>query len=208
MSSLWDNTLREFRDKIASADPTPGGGSVAAVAATEGLALVVMALEVSAKRSDAAPGLSPLIEKARPLLAALSSHADADVAAFEGYMAALHLPKTTPEEESKRKSAVALAGKQALEAPLASAKDCIMALGIANDAVEIAHAGIVSDVGAGAALIHGAVIATLYNVDINLKGMPNGPERSSYEAMRDELRRAADDLASTIAKTTATRLTA
>ena len=51
--TLWGAGLAEFRDATASAEPTPGGGSVAGVSATLGLGLVIMALEISAKRKDA-----------------------------------------------------------------------------------------------------------------------------------------------------------
>ena len=41
-SSFSDMTLREFVDALASGDPTPGGGSAAAVAGAMGAALLSM----------------------------------------------------------------------------------------------------------------------------------------------------------------------
>src|SRR5205807_2479517 len=105
--TLWSQQLSAFRDAIASAAPTPGGGSVSMVNATFGLGLVIMALEITAKKPE--PGsemrLKELLDEARRLLAELSAHADADVAVFEGYMAAAKLPNKTDEEKARRKQA-------------------------------------------------------------------------------------------------------
>ncbi len=118
--SLWTAGLAEFRDATASAEPTPGGGSVASVSATLGLGLVIMALEISAKRKDAvrADEATALIAEARGLMERLSGDADADVRAFRAYMAALKLPKLTDEEKERRKKALAAASRGATEAPL------------------------------------------------------------------------------------------
>ena len=42
MSEYGDMSLDEFRDALASDSPTPGGGSAAAVALSQGAALAIM----------------------------------------------------------------------------------------------------------------------------------------------------------------------
>lgn len=171
--TLWAQTLSAFREETASDAPTPGGGSVAMVSASFGLGLVIMALEITAKKPD--PGteavLADLLKEARTLLTELSHHADEDIAVFQTYMAALKLPKTTEEEKSTRKAAMEAALVNATKTPLNAARSCVQALRLAERAAETSSVRVISDVGAGAALLQGATIAVLLNVDINLPGI-------------------------------------
>lgn len=205
--SLWGWGLAEFRDRTASADPTPGGGSAAMVAASIGLGLVLMALRVTARRADADPlALAPLIDAGERRLAELSQHADADIAVFEGYMAALRRPRATEEEKAARRQALAQATVAATEIPLNAAQSVVEALDLARQAAQLAHSGIVSDVGAGAALLCGAVTAVLYSVDINLKSMADAHAAADYLASRTHLQQAAEKRHATIVATVAARL--
>jgi formiminotetrahydrofolate cyclodeaminase len=45
--SLWQDSLLEFRSRVAAASPTPGGGAVAAVTATLAAALLRMSGRIS-----------------------------------------------------------------------------------------------------------------------------------------------------------------
>lgn len=206
MSSIWDLNLREFLDRTASNDPTPGGGSVAAVAAAEGLALVLMALEVNLRRKEPHPEAAGLLRRGKALLGLLIPCADEDIKVFESYMKAMNLPKNTAEEEQARSKSLAAAASGALEAPLRAAELCLEALALAREAVGVVHSGIASDVGAGGALLYGAVTATLYNVDINLRGIEEPVHRNEAIASRKDLQRRADELAYVIQKETTARL--
>ena len=50
MSKLIDKSLREFVDMLASGEPTPGGGSAAAMTGAQGAALVAMVCGLTAGR--------------------------------------------------------------------------------------------------------------------------------------------------------------
>lgn len=155
--SIWSARLDEFRDATASAEPTPGGGSVAAVAATLGLGLVIMALEISARRKDALlpEETTSLIAEARTLMGGLGGDADGDIRAFRAYMAALKLPKQSDDEKARRKEALRAATHRATEAPLLAARHIVEALRLATPALPLAHPHVASDVGAGAGLLEG-----------------------------------------------------
>jgi len=188
-ATLWDQSLGAFRDATASAAPTPGGGSVALVSASLGLGLVVMALEISARKPT--PGteaeLTDLLARARKRLDALGRHADEDVAVFRALMSTYKLPKQTDEEKTARKQAIQEATVSATRAPLAAARDAVAALELAEGAVALAKADVVSDVGAGAALLGGAVTAVLLNVDINLPGLGDATLKESFAKERGTL---------------------
>lgn len=186
--SLWELSAGELLERAASGDPTPGGGSVAAIAGALGLGLVCMALEVSARRADAKPGVGALLLRSHDLLTALKMHPDADVAAFQNYMAALELPKADADQKARRREAVQQAAHAATAAPLAAARDLLSGLGLAQQAAQLAHRSIVSDVGAGAHLLWAALQATLLNVDINLGNLPS-EAREAAQIERSELAR-------------------
>jgi formiminotetrahydrofolate cyclodeaminase len=194
--------MRDFLDRIASREPTPGGGSVAGVAAAQGLALVLMALEVSVRRKEPHPDVAGLLEQGRALLGPLSRSADEDMAAFEKYMDALRLPKGSDAEEEARERALAAARTHALEAPLRAAERYLEGLELARHAIRASARGIVSDVGAGAALLHGALVATLYNVDVNVNGISDRVEQREAAETRERLQHRGDELAYVIHKET------
>ena len=189
--SVWTWGLSEFRDRTASDAPTPGGGSASMVAAAVGMGLVLMALKVSARRPDAAEGLAPMIDSGEGLLRELTEHADADIAVFEVYMAALKLPRGSDEEKEVRRAALADAAMAATETPLNAAQSTLECLDLARQAAHAAHTNIVSDVAAGAALLHGALTGVLYNVDINLKSIKDAAASADYRISRNHLREAA-----------------
>ena len=196
----------ELLERAASGDPTPGGGSVAAIAGALGLGLVCMALEVSARRTDAAPEAGTLLGRARTLLGVLRAHPDADVAAFEGYLAALALPKVDATQKARRREAVRQATHAATAAPLVAARDLLSGLELAEQAARLAHRSIVSDVGAGAHLLSAALQATLLNVDINLGSLPI-EAGTAAQAERAELARQGLIMAEQVTQTVSGRLT-
>lgn len=204
--SIWDSNLRDFRDRIASREPVPGGGSVAAVSAAQGMALVLMALEISARRKDPMPGIPESLAQGKDLMESLSACADEDMDAFERYMAALHMPKMTEKEQEDRARALSTARAHALEAPLRAAERCLDGLALARESIQMVHSGIASDVGAGAALLHGALTATLYNVDINLKGISDAAQHREASASRRELQKRGGELAYVIHKETEAKI--
>ena len=185
--SVWSWSLTEFRDRTASDSPTPGGGSAAMVSAAIGMGLVLMALRVTARKAADPESLSPLIAAGDGLLAELSDHADADIAVFDAYMAALRLPRESEDEKSKRRTALADAGAAGTETLLNAAQSTLEALNVAGQAAHLAQDNILSDVAAGAALLNGAVQAVLFTVDINLPGIKDDVLRGDFARSRSHL---------------------
>ncbi len=204
--SIWDWTAAELRDRTASDAPTPGGGSAGMVGGAIGMGLVLMALRVTQRKREDDQALGPLIDAGDRLLVQLSEFADADIAVFDGYMAALKLPRGTDDEKAVRRVALQQAAKDATEVPLASAQAVLEALDLADKAAALSDAGIVSDVGAGAALLHGALTAVLYNVDINLKSIKDAEVAEDYARSRDHLRGRGADRHAAIVVTCVDRL--
>ncbi|HYX25396.1 MAG TPA: cyclodeaminase/cyclohydrolase family protein [Thermoanaerobaculia bacterium] len=173
IDSLWSWTLAEFRDRAAAGTPTPGGASVASVAAALGAGLVVMGLEVTRKGAGAErlAVLDPLLRSGRELLARLSAHADRDVAAFSEYLRA--------------RTQQALAA--ATEAPLAAGRDVAAAIDLARQVMEVCKPPVRADVAAGADLLAGCLSAVLRSVDANLPGLADAALRARLAEERRAL---------------------
>jgi formiminotetrahydrofolate cyclodeaminase len=190
--TLWNTTLAEFREQVASSAPTPGGGAVASVGGALGLGLVVMAIEISRKGGDERTReLDVLLTQAREILGRLTEHADHDVRVFQAYMAAAALPRALDEEKRARKNAMSDAALAAASAPLAAAADMVTALGIARAAAPLIKRSVASDVLGGADLLAGSVTAALRNVDVNLAGLASDDLRARVRSDREELARRA-----------------
>ena len=184
--SLWDVSLADLRARTASSSPTPGGGSVAAVTAVFGCALMLMALEITARRD---PSVGDAISAGKSLLDRLGSAADRDVELFEDYLRARRLPRSTDEERAARQAAVTAASVAATEGPLTAADDAVQALEWAFSVLPVVAVAVVSDVRAGADLLLGSVLATLRGAEVNLAQLGDGA--AALTARLDAVRRAA-----------------
>jgi methenyltetrahydrofolate cyclohydrolase len=192
MTTVWDLTLAEFRWKTASHEPVPGGGSVAMVSASLGMALVIMALEITLRNPKTRPphgNAERLLARAKAHLAVLGEHPDADIDAFNAYMTALRLPKRNPTEAKERAFAMQQALHLATSRPLAAARDAIAGLDLALEIANSVTSHLMSDVGAGATLLGGAVSAVLLNVDINVTHIDDMGLAAAWKEHRTVLER-------------------
>jgi formiminotetrahydrofolate cyclodeaminase len=176
------------------------------VTATLGLGLVVMALRITANKAAERVFLDTLILSGERLMAELSAHAEADIVVFDAYMAALKLPKGTEDENAVRRAALQEAIVAATEIPLNAAQTTLEAIDLAGQAATLATIQMVSDVGAGAATLRGAIEAVLYAVDVNLRGLDDARSRADYAGSRDRLLTTAEQRAGGIARLVRDRL--
>ena len=142
-----------FLDRTASASATPGGGSVAAVTGALASALVAMVARLTDHKKgyeQAWELAAEAVRRADRLTTELQAAALEDVHSFEAYMAALRLPKRSPEERQARSAAVAAATRRATAAPLAIAGACAEVLTVADGLAPVANRHAVSDIGAAA----------------------------------------------------------
>ena len=105
---------------LASADPTPGGGSAAAHTGAAAAALVTMVGRVTVgkkKYVSVEPQMFTMIETVGNLRQQLTSAVEEDASSFEGYLAATRLPKNTPEEIELRQVAMDAATRNAAIVP-------------------------------------------------------------------------------------------
>ena len=204
--TLWTRSAQDLLDATSSRQPTPGGGSVAALSGAFGAGLVLMAARISVYKAQKAgdtptPVLTAALDTLEELQDRLRRLADEDVAVFRGYVNATRLPKATAEEKAARRAALDRAGEAARAAPLGTAQACTEALEQAQACLEHVHPEVVSDVGAGAALLRGALEAAQLTLDINLRHL-EGEELVRLRAQRDELSARGEALAAGVVQGT------
>ncbi len=189
--------LREFSDRLASAAPTPGGGSASATAGSLAAALVAMVGRLTLGKLEGEEHvvereqMEQAVQTADRLRLELLELADRDAEAFEQVMAAYRLPKSTEEEKSKRRATLQEALKGATEVPYRIAEICEEVLQLAKTMADRGARTAVSDAGTAASLAAAALHSALLNVDINLKHIKDERYRHVYHKKREDLARQA-----------------
>ncbi len=160
-----------FVDEVSSDSPAPGGGSVAALAGSLAAALSAMVanLTVGKKQYEAAwSELSQIAERAQDVKAALVRAVDEDTEAFNGVMAAMRLPKGTPDEQAARARALEDGYPAAARVPLGTARLCLDAIQLAGEVARKGNVNSASDAGVAALMGRAGVEGAALNVLINL----------------------------------------
>ena len=145
--SLHDPVDR-FLDRIASAEPAPAGGSVAAVAVAMAAGLVAMA----ARLAHDWPKASQVVERAEALRSTMSALALADEDAYTKVIEALRLPPDSPSRDTELAAALSGAADVPLAVAEAAAEVAVLAALVAQEgndrlrgdalvAAELAEAG-------------------------------------------------------------------
>ena len=183
-------TLDRFLERLASSAPTPGGGAVAALvgALAAALAHMVASLTVGKKKfADVEPEFRAVMPGLLSAIDRLKKLMDDDATAFDGVMAAMKLPKTTPDEIAARTRATETAALLATNVPMQT----LIAIGDLLPAVRLAaqkgypHA--VSDAGMAALLIVAGARAAAMNVKINLSMLPPAKAAEISSELRTRL---------------------
>jgi formiminotetrahydrofolate cyclodeaminase len=197
---LWDDTAERLLHRASSAEPTPGGGAVAGLAAAFGLALVLMAIEVSSSAAGLDPAELEALGEGRHRAQALQSHAaaavDRDVAEFEAVMSGYRLPRATEAEQTARQQAIDAATITATLGPLSLAETAISGIELVGLIRPRIKPSIVSDADAGGDLLRGAALAALRTADINLVALEarGHAAAAALRQRRDAAARAVADL--------------
>lgn len=173
-----------FLDAVAAAEPTPGGGSVAALAGAlaAALAQMVAALTVGRQKYAAvADEAQEILEEAGRLRRELSQAINEDAAAFDAVMAAYRNKEVAAEE---RAAAIEQATRGAGEVPLRVAR-------LSRDVARLAHtiAGVgnrnaVTDATSGGMMARAAAQIAALNVKVNATGLQN---EDLAQAWREEV---------------------
>ncbi|HEX9018688.1 MAG TPA: glutamate formimidoyltransferase [Anaerolineaceae bacterium] len=176
-----------FLDDLAKGTPSPGGGSASAHAGATAAALVAMVarLTVGKKKYAAVEArMWQIVEQAEALRSELTKAVLEDGAAFDAYLAAVRLPKDTPEQQVARAAALEQATLATIDVPLSVSRKAVDVLRLAVEAARSGNVNAISDAASGAALARAALTGSSLNVRINC---PNLPDRAAAQVYVDEI---------------------
>lgn len=165
---------RPFLDAVAEPTATPGGGSVAALAAALAAGLGQMVAGLSRKKKSQAAYVNQLSAEVDALRKAADHMAEAidrDAVSYDAVLKAFKLPQGTPEEQKKRDTAVQQAMKGAAEVPVEVARAAVEIYERLGQLESIIAASMVSDVRVGRLMAAAGARGALENVSINLDGI-------------------------------------
>jgi glutamate formiminotransferase / formiminotetrahydrofolate cyclodeaminase len=163
-------TVKDFVAEVASGEPTPGGGAVAAHAASLGAALGEMIAHLTEGREkfkDVQREVSDVLMELIPLRARLTRAATEDAASFQRVMDARRLPSSSEDEKRERANRLEEALKGAALIPLEVAGVAVQVLELLETLSEIGNPNALSDAATGAQLILAAATSARYNVLVN-----------------------------------------
>ena len=189
-----EKSLKEYVANVASADPTPGGGSVAALAGSlgGGLTTMVKNLTVGKKAYEELSDeiKSELLENAKvieELTESLNGLVDEDTKAFDEVMKAFKLPKETDEDKAARSLAIQEGYRIALEVPLRSAEKCLRILELQKVFANNGNVNAITDVGVGTLLAYTGLEGSLFNVTINLGSIKDEAYKNEISTKVDSI---------------------
>jgi len=157
---------------IGSSDPTPGGGSVAALSLAHAHSLAMMVARLTEGNKKWAEGhevAQSVIYESQVGMAEAMRLAEIDAEAFDSVMAAYRLPRDTEEQKSERTKSIRDATIGAAEAPLATASGARKLLSSLEKLSVSCNANALTDLASASELSLSAVKIAAMNVRINLE---------------------------------------
>lgn len=202
---LKNLTVEEFINATGSGAPTPGGGSVSALAGSLGAALNVMVYELTQGKKvykEFEPELRSKIDAAAEKLKEISQQLvvemENDTTAFDSVMEAFRMPRQSDEEKQARLEAIQEGYKKAIEVPLRIANLSLESLFLMEVLSLHGNVNAITDVGVGCLLAYVGVEGALLNVRINLNSMNKGQYTEEVEEKISEILNIAKDTRSII----------
>ncbi|WP_165452189.1 cyclodeaminase/cyclohydrolase family protein [Paenibacillus thalictri] len=180
--SAYNQNIRQFLTDAASSSPTPGGGSIAALAAALGASMGAMVanLTTGPKFAAAETQMIALAGQMNQAIGEFEHLIREDIDSFQAYMNALGMPKSSPEEKAARSSALMQAAAAAAEVPFRLMSRCVGLMRLLGEAAGQVNKNVASDHGIALIMLEAAVQSAWLTAEINLPGMKNDELSAHY----------------------------
>ncbi len=187
---LIDKKVSNFLNELASNSPTPGGGSVAALAGALGAALISMVgnLTVGKKKyENVEEDIKKILSSSEKLRYELSQLIEEDVKVFNNFMSTYKMSKETEDEKKVRAEKIQESLIEAAKVPLKVAYKCLDILSLSKEVAEKGNINVVSDAGVAALMAEAALESAILNVKINLKMIKDEKTKEELSSSIQEL---------------------
>jgi formiminotetrahydrofolate cyclodeaminase len=192
-----DSTVEQFLAAVAAPTPTPGGGSVSALAGALSAALSRMVAGLARGK----PGyegveseLAQVETRGKVIQVRLEALIDEDARAYDAVMAAMRMPKSSDQEKAARVDAMQAAYRKATEVPLETMERCVEALELAEAAAKKGNRSATTDAAVAILLAESAIRGASLNCAVNLASIRDETFRSTAEERVEQLLKRADQI--------------
>ena len=188
---LINYSVKEFIEQVDSAQPAPGGGSVAALVGALGVSLSCMYGHLSIGKK-AFEQLDETIkndfiqafEQLHTLENKLLKLVDEDAKLYPKILASYRLPKSTEEEQKTRTQAIYEATILAIEGPYTIAKCAYEALEQIEILLPYGNKNVISDAACAIVLLVATIETAIINMEINLSTLENKTYKDAIIQLR------------------------
>ena len=186
---LIDMSVADFTNEVDSNSPSPGGGSVSALASDIGVSLARMMAHLSFEKKK----FEQLDEKTKEEFKArfdklgeirkeLSTLVDKDTESFNEFMKAVKMPKETEEQNKLRAKAIQEATIFSIEVPYKTASLSLEALRLLDFLIKNGNQNAITDIGVGTLMLSAGMEGAILNVKVNLGQIK---DKQIYDKYRD-----------------------
>ncbi|ASN18693.1 cyclodeaminase/cyclohydrolase family protein [Arthrobacter sp. YN] len=197
---ISSETINDYLSRLASRQPTPGGGAAAALHAAQGAALVAMVARYTTgpKYEQHAALVARITSAADHLIVEALRLADADEHAFQSVIDSYKLPSDTEQLKATKAAAIRDALVQAAHTPAQLIKVSGEVVDLATELFDVANPNVISDVAAAADAARAAATTARVNIDINVVAIKDTAARTRLadqtDGLEDKVVLAADSL--------------
>ena len=186
---ISSESIGGYLARLASREPTPGGGAAAALHAAQGAALVAMVARYTTglKYEQHAELVQRIISAADGLVVEALRLADADEHAFQGVIDSYKLPSGTEELKAARAASIQQALVVAAQTPAQLIKLAGAVVDLGAELFEVANPNVISDIAAAADAARAAASTARVNIDINVVAVKDAAARSRLAEQTDGL---------------------
>jgi len=189
--------MKGFLDSVAANTPTPGGGSVSALAGAlcSALGAMVCGLTVGKKKyTDVSAELKEAMNRIDALRNDLTFLIEKDATGFERVLQARRLPKYTEFEIEQRNSKIQEATLLASTIPLEVMEKTVLAMEYLPLIAEKGNTNSISDIGVANLMGLSAVKGAFMNVRINLPGLVDESKKTEISERANAAHTKANEL--------------
>ncbi len=169
-----EQPLQQFLDELASEQPTPGGGSAAALSGAVAAALASMVARLTIGRAGyeaVQQEIEELLQQSEQLRVRFQQLVQEDIEAYGRLSSAYKMPRGTAEEKSARSRSIQAHLVEAALVPLEVAECAASLLRCCQRIAEIGNVNVLSDIAVAAALASSAATGAAWMVRVNLRSL-------------------------------------
>ncbi len=171
--------LEEYLADLASAKPTPGGGSAAALSGAMASALACMVARLTLNKAEYAAvhsEIETILQQAEQARERFQQLMQADIDAYGQLSACFKMPRATDQERAARTQAIQAALTNAALVPLEVAELAAQLAQYCQRIAEIGNKNVLSDIATAMALTLGACNGAAWMVRTNLHSMKDAQQ--------------------------------